>query len=478
MLIFLLTDIENSTPLWDLYGEKMLPALLLHNAILEEQITHGSGRILEMRGDGVVAVFENANPLPAVIEIQRQLGCQSWGEIGELRIRIGLDCVPETSEGVEFFRREDQYYGPVLNHTARIMAAGWGGQVLVSEQIQRSLPLPDGASWQDFGWHVLKGVDRPQRIFGLTHPDLPRLEFPPLRTASKPGRVGDREDQGPLDLEQRTSYCRSWDGTQLAYASSGTGPPLVKTANWLSHLEFDWRSPVWRHWLEGFSRDHTLIRYDERGCGLSQREVDEISFETWVRDLEAVVDAAGLDRFVLLGLSRGASIAIAYAARHPERVTRLVLYGGYARGRERRDVDEDKLEEIQMLYQLVRLGWGKENPAFRQVFTTLFIPEGTPEQLAWFNELQRISASPQTASRIIQSSAQIDVTDLAKKVKAPALVLHVRQDALISFKESRLLAELIPGARFVLLEGKNHLLLENEPAWGQFMAEVEAFLDA
>jgi pimeloyl-ACP methyl ester carboxylesterase/class 3 adenylate cyclase len=477
MLIFLITDIENSTPLWDLYGETMLPALLLHNAILEEQITQVGGRILEMRGDGVVAVFENSNPLQAVTEIQRQLGRQSWGEIGELRIRIGIHGVPETSEGVEFFRRQDQYFGPVLNYTARIMEAGWGGQILVSEQVYKGLPLPDGASWHDFGWQILKGIDRPQRIFGLTHPGLQRLEFPPLRTASQSGRIGDRDDQRPLDLEQRTSYCRSWDGTRLAYAASGSGPPLVKTANWLSHLEFDWHSPVWRHWLAFFSRDHTLIRYDERGCGLSEREVDEISFETWVRDLEAVVDAAGLDRFVLLGLSRGSSIATVYAARHPERVSRLILYGGYSRGRELRDVDADKLEEIRMLYQMVRLGWGKENPAFRQVFTTLFIPEGTPEQLAWFNELQRISASPQTASRIIQSSGQVDVSDLAKKVEAPTLVLHARQDALISLKEGRLLAELIPGAHFVLLEGKNHILLENEPAWGQFMAEVKAFLD-
>ena len=190
-----------------------------------------------------------------------------------------------------------------------------------------------------------------------------------------------------------------------------------------------------------------------------------------------MVDAASLDRFVLLGLSRGASIATAYAARHPERVTRLILYGGYARGRERRNVDADKLDMIKLMYHLVRLGWGQENPAFRQVFTPLFIPEGTPEQLAWFNELQRISTSPDTAVRLIRGSAQIDVSGLAKKVAAPTLVLHARQDALTSFMEGRLLAELIPGARFVLLEGKNHILMENEPAWGQFMMEVKAFLD-
>ena len=252
MLFFLLTDIENSTPLWDLYGETMLPALLLHNAILEEQISQAGGRILEMRGDGVVAVFENADPLPAAMEIHRQLGGQSWGEIGELRIRIGLHCVPETNEGVEFFRREDQYYGPVLNHTARIMSAGWGGQILVSEQVQRNLPLPDGASWQDFGWHVLKGVDRPQRIFGLLHPGFQHLEFPPLRTDSQSWPVGEQDKRG--QLEQRISFCRSCDGTQLAYAASGSGPALVKAAHWLSHLEFDWHSPVWRHWLEFFPR--------------------------------------------------------------------------------------------------------------------------------------------------------------------------------------------------------------------------------
>ncbi|MFU8771236.1 MAG: alpha/beta fold hydrolase [Anaerolineales bacterium] len=476
MLTFLLTDIENSTALWDLYGETMLPALLLHNNILEEQITRARGRILEMRGDGIQAVFEDANPLPAVMEIQRQLGSHSWGDIGELRIRIGLHSVQETSEGVEFFRRDDQYYGPVMNHTARIMEAAWGGQILVSEQVQQNWPLPADASWQDFGWHALKGVDKPQRIFGLTHPDLQRLEFPPLRTVSQPWRTGERE--GQASLKQRISYCRSWDGTQLAYAASGSGPTLVKAANWLSHLEFDWHSPVWKHWLEGFSKDHTLIRYDERGCGLSAREVDEISFEAWVHDLEAVVDAEELEHFALLGLSKGVAIATAYAARHPERVSRLILYGGYARGRERRDVDRDKLEEIQMLSQMVRLGWGKENPAFRQAFTTLFIPEATPEQMAWFNELQRISASPETAYRIRQGSSQIDVTELAKKVKAPTLVLHARQDALTSFAEGRLLAENIPGARFVLLESKNHLLLEDEPAWGRFMAEVKAFLDA
>jgi pimeloyl-ACP methyl ester carboxylesterase/class 3 adenylate cyclase len=476
MLFFLLTDIENSTPLWDSFGQTMLPILLRHNAILEEQIQRGGGRLLESRGDGVLAVFENADPLPAVLEIQRQLGRQAWGEIGELRIRIGLHAVGEASEGAEFFRCEDVYYGPALNHAARIMAAGWGGQILASEQVRSSLPLPDGAHWQDFGWHELKGVDRPQRIFGLTHPDLPHQEFPPLRTAALSRQAGERNEDETQELEQRISYCRAWDGTQLAYAVSGSGPPLVKAANWLSHLEFDWHSPVWRHWLEGFSRDHTLIRYDERGCGLSEREVEEITFEAWVRDLEAVVEAAGLERFDLLGISKGSAIATAYAARHPERVSRLVIFGGYARGRELRDADAEKLEEIRLLYHLIRFGWGRENPAFRQVYTTLFIPEGTAEQLAWFNELQRISATPQTASRIIQGSAQVDVSELAKKVRAPTLVMHALQDALISYKEGRRLAELIPGARFVLVEGKNHILLENEPAWGQFMAEVKAFL--
>jgi pimeloyl-ACP methyl ester carboxylesterase len=277
-------------------------------------------------------------------------------------------------------------------------------------------------------------------------------------------------------LRQQIRYCRSQDGATLAYATVGSGPPLVKAANWLSHLEFDWNSPVWRHWLVGLAQKHRLVRYDERGCGLSDWDVADMSLDAWVSDLETVVDAAGLERFPLLGISQGGAIAIAYTLRHPEKVSRLILYGSYARGRLRRDPTPEQVEEIQVFNQLIRLGWGKEHPAFRQVFSTLFLPEGTGEQIHAFNELQRITSTPENAARIVQAFNSLDVRDLAVQVETPTLVLHASGDLRIPMEEGRLLASLIPGARFVPLESKNHILLESEPAWERFLFEVENFL--
>lgn len=279
-------------------------------------------------------------------------------------------------------------------------------------------------------------------------------------------------------MKQQIRFCTTADGVRIAYATTGTGPPLVKVSNWLSHLEFDWGSPVWRHWLKELSRDHTLLRYDERGCGLSDWNVDELSFEAWVHDLETVVDAVGVDRFPLLGISQGASLAITYAVRHPERVSYLVLYGGYARGVLRRDLTAQQRKVAEMLGELAEVGWGGENPAFRQFFTMQFIPDGTPEQHHWFNELERISTSPHNAHRFFQIVGNIDVTDVAPRVTCPTLVLHPDRDARVPFEEGRLLASLIPGARFVPLDSRNHLLLEHESAWRRWLEEVRSFLPA
>jgi eukaryotic-like serine/threonine-protein kinase len=276
--------------------------------------------------------------------------------------------------------------------------------------------------------------------------------------------------------EQQIRFCTSSDGASIAYATVGDGPPLVKAANWLSHLEFDWQSPIWHHWLKELSRYHTLIRYDERGCGLSGWNAEDFTLDAWVRDLEAVVDSLHLDRFPLFGMSQGGPIAIAYAARHPEKVSRLILYGSYARGLSKREPSPHALEEIEMLLQLVKIGWGKEHPAFRQVFTTFFIPEGTPEQFRWFNELQRVSSSPENAARMMSGFHELDVREEARKLNVPTLVLHARGDLRVPFGEGRLLASLIPDARFVPLESKNHILLGGEPAWQRFLEEVREFL--
>ena len=265
--------------------------------------------------------------------------------------------------------------------------------------------------------------------------------------------------------DQEIRFCATGKGVSIAYATVGEGPPLVKAANWLNHLEFDWTSPIWRHWLEELSDGHRFVRYDERGNGLSDWEIEDWSFEAWVRDLEVVADAVGVERFSLLGISQGAPVAIAFAARHPERVRHLVLYGGYARGWACRPGQEVATEQRRALLTLTANGWGQDNPAFRQVWTSQFVPDGSMEQMRWFNELQRISTSPENAVRFLEAFGGIDVVDLLPEVRVPTLVLHGRDDAAVPFAEGRLLASRIPKARFVPLESRNHLLLADEPAW-------------
>jgi DNA-binding winged helix-turn-helix (wHTH) protein/pimeloyl-ACP methyl ester carboxylesterase len=279
----------------------------------------------------------------------------------------------------------------------------------------------------------------------------------------------------PLAQPQQIGFCKAEDGVRIAYATAGKGPSLVKAANWLNHLEFEWESPVWHHWVRELVRHHRLIRYDERGCGLSDWDVKDISFDAWVRDFETVVSALDLDRFAVLGISQGAAIAIAYAVKHPEKVSHLVLYGGYARGWAKRSSQEE-IERKHALNTLIRLGWGRDHPVFRQMWTTLYIPEGTLEQMQWFNDLQRITASPENAVRFSCAFGDIDVVDLLPRVQMPTIVFHCDQDAAVPFEEGRLVAANIAGAKFVPLVSRNHLLLGTEPAWDVFLRELGEFL--
>ena len=275
---------------------------------------------------------------------------------------------------------------------------------------------------------------------------------------------------------QTIRFCVAPDGTRIAIASIGSGPPLMRAAHWLSHVEHDVESPVWRPWLEALARHHTYIRYDQRGCGLSDSDVADFSLDAWVADLEAVVDSLGLRRFPLLGMSQGGAVAISYAVRHPDKVSHLILHGAYARGALRRAGAASERLEAETLVNLIRIGWGRDNPAFRQVFTNQFIPGGTPRQHLWWNELERLTASPENAARTLEAFHQVDVTDLATRLRVPTLVLHARGDARVPFDEGRRLAALIPDARFVPLDSDNHVLLESEPAWATFLAELHGFL--
>ena len=276
-------------------------------------------------------------------------------------------------------------------------------------------------------------------------------------------------------MKHQTRFCTSPDGVGLAYAIEGQGPPLVKAGNWMTHLDYDRQSPVWRHWVRELSRGHTLVRYDERGCGLSDREFDGTpTLESYVGDLGAVVDAAGLERFALLGLSGGGATAIEYAVRNPERVSHLVLYGSYVRGRILRG--DDAAEQAPLLIDLMRVGWGGSVPAFREVFSSLFIPSAGEEQKRWYDDMQQASSSGEMAARLWNSRTHIEASDTARRVTQPALVLHARHDQAVPYEEGRRLASILPNARLVTLESDNHILQEGEPAWEVFLAEVRAFL--
>ena len=280
------------------------------------------------------------------------------------------------------------------------------------------------------------------------------------------------------DCRPPVRFTAGFDGVRLAYTISGRGHPLVRIPTWISHVEHDRESPVMRHLVAEMSSRHTLVSYDCRGVGMSERDVADMSFDAWVHDLEAIVDAAGLETFALWGISGAPAIAIAYAVRHPERVSHLVLCGGFCRGRLRRDASPAMVEKARVMLELIEQGWGNEEPAFRQVFTSLMVPGGTAEQWRWFTDKMRMATSPRIAQRMLRLWQQIDVCDLARQVRCKTLVLHGRHDAIVPYEEGRLMASLIPDAEFVTLDSANHLILEDEPAWPQLVAELRRFLPA
>lgn len=276
-------------------------------------------------------------------------------------------------------------------------------------------------------------------------------------------------------MGQRVQYVASEDGSSLAWAESGRGLPLVKAATWLTHLRYDVESPVWSHWVRFFDSHYRYIRYDERGCGMSDRSLPDITLTEWVADLEAVVDAARIERpFALLGISQGAATAIAYAIRHPGRVSHLILYGGYAVGGNRSE-DPARRDMFRAVMEAARVGWASDNPAFRQLFTSRFLPKGTQAQFDWLNALCLKTTSADVAGALLAARGDVDIRDRLCDVRTPTLVLHANGDQIAPLSQGHYLASHIRGAQFVELESHNHVLLEDEPAWAQFQREVLAF---
>src|SRR5262245_57410393 len=432
--------------------------LKAHQAVILPLVGRYGGRIIDTAGDGILAEFPSViNATECAVEIQTIMATRTEAvpERRRMRFRIGINLG-------DVIHDETRIYGDGINVAARLEGIAEPGGICISRQVFDHVSRSIKANFQALGPRTLKNIAHPVDVFAIA----------PADGNAGPGVTA----PNAVDLKQEIRFCTAPDGVQLAYSMIGQGPPLMKTGNWMTHLEFDLESPIWRHLYRELARDHTLVRYDARGNGLSDRTVDEISFDAYVGDIEAVVEAAGLQRFALFGISQGCAVSIAYAVRHPERVSHLILYGGYAVGWNKRARTAAQKEEDAAMLTLMRVGWGKENPAFRQLFTSQFVPGGTKEQADWLNELQRMTVSGDVAARMHEASGDFDVTALLPQVSVPTLVLHARDDARVPFEAGRRMAASIPGARFVALPGRNHLFLESEPAFGQFLEHTRAFL--
>jgi len=418
-----------------------------------------NGKEVKTIGDAFLVEFGSV--LEAVrcgIDIQKSLHDlnQARPLTRSLEVRIGIHVG-------DVVHSQGDIYGDAVNIASRIEPMAEPGEVCISEPVYAQVRNSFEHPFVSLGTQKLKNIDVPMEVYKIV---LPWNQRPQIDAASRIGK------------EQQIRFCTAGDGTRIAYAETGNGYPLVRAAHYLSHLEFDFESPVWRHWIKELSRYNRYIRYDERGCGLSDWNPAEFSFEAWVRDLETVVDSVRIERFALLGVSQGGAVGIAYAARHPERVSHLVLYGAYALGWARRNQDRKTLERKEAMNKLIEVGWGQDNPAFRQTFTSLFMPEAGPEQMKWFNELQRVSCSPENALKFDAVFANIDVTELLSRIVVPTLIIHASHDSVVPFEQGRLLAAQIRGARFVPFEGRNHILLETEPGWSTFLREFRQFVGA
>jgi class 3 adenylate cyclase/pimeloyl-ACP methyl ester carboxylesterase len=429
-----------------------------HQAVVLPMVGEFSGRIIDTAGDGIMAEFASVvNAVECAVAIQRTM-TERNGSVEPTRrmqYRIGINLG-------DVIYDEHRIFGDGINVAARLEGIAERGGICISRQVLDQVEGRIDLTYRELGRQNLKNIAKPVEVYAIQLDGL---------TAPGAGILAG------ANLKQEIRYCKAPDGVRLAYATVGNGPPLLKSAHWLGHLEYDWDFPILRPFILGLAKDHALVRYDARGNGLSDWDVPGITRDVWVSDMETVADAAGLRRFPLVGFSQGCAVSVAYAVRHPDRVSHLILYGGFAAGQNKRaNVTAEARERAAAMRTLVKQGWGSDNPAFRQIFTSLLMPGATKEQMENFNELQRLSGSPEGAVRYMETTDEMDVRDLLSQVKAPTLVMHTRDDPIVRVEYGRELAAGIPGARFVALPGKNHMLLEQDPGLPLFFEELKEFL--
>jgi class 3 adenylate cyclase/pimeloyl-ACP methyl ester carboxylesterase len=424
--------------------------------LFNPEIASRGGRIVKTTGDGMLAEFASAQEaVRCAIRIQKAMSDRERSSADDRRIsyRVGINLGDVIID-------EGDVFGDGVNVAARLEGLARPGGICISDIVHQAVADKIEAPFRDMGNQRVKNISRPIRVWQWT-PEAER-DTPELAHAMP---------------QQQVRFATAADGVQIAWASVGEGAPVLKGPNWMNHLDYEWRSPIWQPFFSRLAKLCRLVRFDQRGNGLSDWDVDEISEQAMVGDMSTVAAAAGLQRFALLGVSQGCSFSVRYAVEHPEQVSCLVLLGGFLRGRLRRTAPDQKhLFEVGSM--MIRDGWGSTNPVFRHFFTTTFIPDAPPETAANFDELQRIATSPEAAMRVWMLNSEVDVTELARKVSVPTLVLHCTGDRVAPIDEGRLMAKIIPGARFVELPGNNHVLLEGTPAFDRFFEECSAFLAA
>lgn len=453
--VILALDMAGYSRLIEADEEDVLARHMAHRrSVMQPAIAAAGGRIVKTMGDGLLAeLTEPTEAVAAALRIQKAIRAAEAAVAEERRIlyRIGIN------QG-DVIVEEDDVYGDAVNVAARLETLARPGGICVADDIHRVVGDLVPAPFHDLGLQRVKNIGRQIRVWQWT-PDGVAVSAPPI--AAPP---------------QEIAFATAADGVRIAWSAIGRGTPVLKAPNWLNHLDYELQTPVWGPMLAAFAARCRLVRFDQRGNGLSDWEVDDISEEAMIADMAMVADAAGLDRFGLFGISQGGAFSIRYAVEHPERVAFLVLLGAYARGRLRRSSAEEE-GMFHAAAAMIRHGWGSPNRAFRQFFVESFMPEGTAEQKASFDELQRLCITPENAGRIWRMNAMVDVSELAPRITVPTLVLHSRDDRMCPLAEGRRMAALIPNARFVEFDGANHVVKPGTPAFDQFFEAFDRFLD-
>jgi class 3 adenylate cyclase/pimeloyl-ACP methyl ester carboxylesterase len=421
--------------------------------LIDPEIKRSRGQIVKTTGDGMLAIFDSVkDAVGCALRIQNEMTRFEASESEERRIRyrVGINL------GDMIFD-DDDVFGDGVNVAARLEGLAEPGGICISDIVRQSVTDRIDAPFRDMGGQRVKNISRPIRVWQWT-PDAP-----PARKAPE------------ISMQQQVKFCQSADGTHLAWASTGTGTPVLKAPNWLNHIEYEWTSPVWGDFLSELSGQCRLVRFDQRGNGLSDWEVADISEDRMIDDMLAVADAAGIERFGLFGISQGAAFSVRFAARHPERVRFLILLGGMARGRMvRNDPEAEQFQEAARA--MVSVGWGSPSPVYRHFFTSTYMPDATKAEGASFDEMQRISTSTENALRIMEMNAYVDAREDARTIRVPALVLHVKGDMAAPIREGREIARNIPNAGFVELPGSNHCMIRGHDGFDEFFEQVAPFL--